>query len=318
MRVAIIGAGVAGLACASDLAAAGHDPVVFEKARGPGGRLSTRRTQAGAFDHGCPTLARGAWLLEFAGTGVTFADFAGHEVPVPTMSTLCRALAADLDVRPGVRIAGLARQPSGAIAPLADDGTDLGTFDAAAVTAPAPQAAELLHAAAPELASLAGSVAYAPCWAAMAAWPERLPITFDFRHEAAPGAPLQWAARESAKPGREPGERWTLQAGPGWTAGRLEDDADAVARDLVAALGVVAEAGALPAPAFLTAHRWRYARALEPLHEPCLVSEDRRLGAAGDWCAAAPQDGEPTALQHGAGVADALHSGRSLALGLAL
>jgi predicted NAD/FAD-dependent oxidoreductase len=86
-----------------------------------------------------------------------------------------------------------------------------------------------------------------------------------------------------------------------------------VARDLVAALGVAGRAGALPAPTFLTAHRWRYARAVAPLADPCLADATATIGAAGDWCAPAREPGDPGALQAGAGVPEALHSGRALA-----
>ena len=43
MRVAVIGAGIAGLNAARQLEAAGMEAVLFEKARGASGRLSTRR-----------------------------------------------------------------------------------------------------------------------------------------------------------------------------------------------------------------------------------------------------------------------------------
>ncbi|MEM9233841.1 MAG: FAD-dependent oxidoreductase, partial [Pseudomonadota bacterium] len=52
--VAIIGAGIAGLACAHTLRVAGRSVAVFDKGRGPGGRLSTRRSDHGIFDHGAP------------------------------------------------------------------------------------------------------------------------------------------------------------------------------------------------------------------------------------------------------------------------
>ena len=38
MRVAVIGAGIAGLAAGALLVQAGLTPVIFEKGRGPGGR----------------------------------------------------------------------------------------------------------------------------------------------------------------------------------------------------------------------------------------------------------------------------------------
>ena len=44
-RVAVIGAGLAGLACATALARAGHAVTVLDKGRGPGGRMSARRVE---------------------------------------------------------------------------------------------------------------------------------------------------------------------------------------------------------------------------------------------------------------------------------
>jgi predicted NAD/FAD-dependent oxidoreductase len=52
MYAGIIGAGIARLAAATSLRQAGHETVVFDKARGPGGRASTRRAAPFAFDHG--------------------------------------------------------------------------------------------------------------------------------------------------------------------------------------------------------------------------------------------------------------------------
>ncbi len=41
--VAVIGAGMTGITCARALADAGFDVTVFEKSRGLGGRMATRR-----------------------------------------------------------------------------------------------------------------------------------------------------------------------------------------------------------------------------------------------------------------------------------
>jgi predicted NAD/FAD-dependent oxidoreductase len=51
-RVAIVGAGVSGLACACTLLDSDVQVAVFDKARGTGGRTSTRRGDAITFDHG--------------------------------------------------------------------------------------------------------------------------------------------------------------------------------------------------------------------------------------------------------------------------
>ncbi|CAN0525952.1 unnamed protein product, partial [Scytosiphon promiscuus] len=50
-RIAIIGAGLAGLAAGRALAETGMTPVIFEKSRGLGGRLATRRMDFGPIDH---------------------------------------------------------------------------------------------------------------------------------------------------------------------------------------------------------------------------------------------------------------------------
>lgn len=51
-NIAIIGAGMAGITAARTLLKAGHRVHVFEKSRGAGGRMSTRETVFGSFDHG--------------------------------------------------------------------------------------------------------------------------------------------------------------------------------------------------------------------------------------------------------------------------
>nr|WP_255594549.1 NAD(P)-binding protein [Acidovorax sp. sif1233] len=52
--IAAIGAGLAGLSCAQALLQAGHMVHVFDKSRGPSGRMSTR----------CPEDEHGAWLCD--------------------------------------------------------------------------------------------------------------------------------------------------------------------------------------------------------------------------------------------------------------
>jgi renalase len=115
-HVAVIGAGVAGAACAAALARAGHRVTVFDKARGPGGRMSTRRGQhldahPMAFDHGAQYFtARDAgfhavvkqgvqagWVAPwaFAEAGVTPGDGQSVEpryVAVPGMPELARRI----------------------------------------------------------------------------------------------------------------------------------------------------------------------------------------------------------------------------------
>ena len=149
MRVAVVGAGLAGLFAARELRGAGHEVIVVEKSRGVGGRLASRRV---AGHRGRPRQPR-AWRRRPARTCTTaVADLAGPQVRDtpdglvdPAGATRLPKLLADgLDLRRGVRLAAL-RGGSAGIELGDEQGNTHGLVDAVVVTAPAPQAADLLE-----------------------------------------------------------------------------------------------------------------------------------------------------------------------------
>lgn len=299
MNVAVVGAGIAGLACAGELAATGVQVEVFEKSRGNGGRLATRRADPHAFDHGAQYFtvrdsqfaeqvarwqAAGA-VAEWTGRVVSLrsgcaTDTRLHRrfVGIPGMSAIGRELARGLDVHHETAVTSLAPHGSGWDV-LGEHGRVLGTFDRVVVAVPAPQAAPLL-AESEALATLAKHCAMAPCWAVMAAFDHRLPLDWDGAF--VEDAPLGWIMRDSSKPGRPAGECWVLHASPDWTREHLEQDKSVVVAPL---LDVFAQAaGVTTRPVYAVAHRWRHALPEEPLTLPYLFDEARGLAACGDWC----------------------------------
>ena len=300
--VAVVGAGLSGLACARTLADHGVRVQVFDKARGAGGRMSTRRAQAWQFDHGAqyftvrhPVFARqvdswrrdglvASWQGTIAvldsGNMVIKDDDTVRNVGVPGMNAVCRHLAADLGTVYQTRIGALER--AGEQWRLTtDQGADLGLFDAVVVSAPAPQTAALLEKVAPILAAEAEGVEMSPCWAVMAVFTGPLDLGFDgaFVHN----SPLSWVARNSSKPRRADGEAWVLHASPEWSREHLELDRTEAAQRLLDVFANTA-GGLAAAPVHLDAHRWRFALPPDPLAEPCLFDADLRLAACGDWC----------------------------------
>lgn len=288
MQIAIIGAGLAGLTCAASLAGAGHAVTVFDKGRGAGGRMSSRRvsTDAGeaSFDHGAQYFtARDpgfrAQLLRWSAAGLAAPwPAAGEEawVGTPTMNAPVRQLAAGLDVRWMQRIDRLV--PQSGRWHLAGAGIEAGPFETVVVALPAEQAAVLLRDVDETLAMRAADTPSLPCWTVMAAYAERLPIAADvLQHQGA----LDWAARNSAKPGRSGPESWVLQATPAWSAEHLEEEPGVVLDAMLALFGTAARVS-LPAPVFAAAHRWRYARS-GSAGDGMLWNPERRLGVCGDW-----------------------------------
>ncbi len=302
LKVAVVGAGLSGLTCARVVSDHGHRVRVFDKARGPGGRMSTRRACEHHFDHGAqyftvrdPRFARwvdgwrrdglvAVWTGEIAVVegGATLIKDVDTErwVAVPGMNSICRHLAAGLEMSYETRVSGMHRM-DGRWHLEAEGGPEIGEFDALVVSAPAPQTAALLESAAPELAARAAEVEMAPCWAAMVTFPRRLDTAFDgaFLHRSA----LSWAARNASKPGRPDGESWILHGSPDWSREHMELERDQAAACLLEAFGDAV--GGLPVdPAHLDAHRWRFALPVEALPEACLFDLELSLAACGDWC----------------------------------
>ncbi len=306
--IAVIGAGIAGLTAARTLGAAGRTVVVFDKGRGVGGRLSTRRTEHGPFDHGAQYVtardpefraAVDGWtaagvvarwsgrVVRLADGGRAEPDDAERHVGVPGMSALPRHLAVGLaDVRTDVRIDRIEGAP-GAWRLVAEDGGEAGPFAAVLVTVPSPQARPLLAPVAPSLAASAAAAPMAPCWAVMIAFES--PVETGFDAAFVTGGPLSWIARDGSKPGRPAGERWVLHGSPDWSTSVIEASADDVIRDLSAAFAGVA--GRLPGVARAAAHRWRFALPTAGVAEGYAFDAERAIGIAGDWCAGARVEG---------------------------
>jgi renalase len=224
----VVGGGVAGLACATRLAAGGRAVTLFERSHRVGGRVSTRVAGALSFNHGAQFASArdGGFAVlmgELRDEGVALpwpAAGKGRWTGAPFMSAIPAAMArrataaggsivlraevtALMSVPGGWRVevagVGAAGVEAGGSAGTVPDARGVGEGPVAVVLAvPAPEAMRLLRAVAPEVvASLAG-VTMAPCWTLMLGLEARLDAP-DVLH---PGAgPVSWASRDSARPG---------------------------------------------------------------------------------------------------------------------
>ena len=305
LNIAVIGAGIAGLSCATALQAAGHSVQVFDKSRGGGGRMSTRRSadETWQCDHGAqyftardPAFAAEVARWQQAGVAALWAPRVAvlndpslrqpgpldRFVGTPRMTAPAQWLAGSLKRSLGTTIQRLHREGPHWQIETAEHGRLDSRFDAVLLALPAPQAWPLAEPHAPALAAAAASVRMRGCWALMLQFDSPVDLPFDAAF--VNSGPLRWIARDSSKPGRTaanaaPQETWLLHAEAEWSEAHLELPPDEAAALMLAAFAALGG----PAPPRWTAHRWRYADTRQPLLDGCLWDVSLRLGLCGDW-----------------------------------
>ncbi len=243
---------------------------VFDKGRFAGGRIATRTTPVGDFDHGAQFVRLHAQPDDSAGLRLASAstlqawDFHGRAVDawigVPQMRQLPATWANGLSIASSVTVTRLARRADGWWLTLHEPAgatSTAGPYDAVMLTVPVPQLTALLPAVAPP----PPPVTYAPCLTLMAACLPGCPASIDLDGSA--DGPVAWLATEHDKPGRGGAARITVQAGPQWSEAHFEVPAEAVQEQMVRAL---AACGWPVEP--VAYHRWRYARVVQAAPGP--------------------------------------------------
>ncbi len=309
-KIAMVGAGISGLSCARALADQGCEITIFEKSRGVGGRMATRRLDGGiSLDHGAQYFtARDERFLQhvkswqqqglvekWAGRIVSLTKGVAEPsttqidryVGVPGMTSIARHLSQGLAIQGDTRVARLVRQAS-QWELISDKEVSLGTFDHVLSCAPPVQTADLFREHTPLTKTIA-SVQMHPCWAVMLQLAKPLDVPFDgaFVQESS----LGWIARNSSKPQRKADvETWVLHATPAWSTEHLELSPDAALALLLPALAE-ATGIAIDPPVYASAHRWRYSIPASTFPEAALWDAANGLGACGDWCGGARIEG---------------------------
>lgn len=315
VRVAVIGAGIAGAACAASLRDAGLEVTLFDKSRGVGGRMATRRAEwAGAdgtalqaeFDHGAqhiparhPRFRAALRRAEAAGVVAAWAPRVHGAWPAPVrreawvplggMPGLARHVIGATPVQLNFQVQRLQRGGDGWRV-VAVDGRTQGPFDQVLLAMPPAQAAVLLAGHHDRWADGLAAVRMEPCWTLMAATQD-LDWPWDACEPEARRSPLAWVARNDRKPGRTAPAgmaTWVAHASAAWSAAHLEDTPAAVQAALSQALAALLPTGVKLQWHHRAVQRWRYAvpAAAAPAAE-CWWDGRRGLGVCGDFLSAA-------------------------------
>lgn len=301
-RIAVIGAGMSGLTLSRALQH--HAQItIFEKSRGVGGRMSTRRADPYAFDHGAQFFtarseAFNAWIAPMLAAGVVqrwdarVAEFErtiklreyqwdasdAHYVGAPAMNAVAKYMSQGLDIRLGVRVQTLQKQ-SGMWQLSDDQGNALGSFDWVIVAIPAEQAAELL----PSTLSCYPEVQATRmqgCFSLMLGFEHALPLDFDVAR--IKDSDIQWIAVNSSKPARNPYWCLTVNSSNSWADAHMEDDRNQV-QDYLSQLTSEIIGHGLSGAAHKALHGWRYATISTQQESSFLMDAQEKIGVCGDW-----------------------------------
>lgn len=297
-RTLIVGAGLSGLMAARQLAVAGHEVTVFDKGRGVGGRLATRRMGDARLDHGAQfftvrsdefaahvtSWVEAGVVREWCrGFGSASSDNSSDEpdghpryVGNTGMTDIAKYLTRDLDVRTSMLAFSLER--TGSQWTLTTDDGDKHVADSIILTAPLPQSFSLLFSAGLELPEEIRTIDYDRTLGLLAV------VSSGAHRVTAPGGlqnpdeVFSFIGDNHAK-GISPAHALTFHANPTWSLTHFDDDLDAIHAALLhEAQRWLGEATILDSQP----KKWRFATPQRTYGERCWVDDTGTLVVAGD------------------------------------
>ena len=289
--IVIVGAGLAGLSAADELATAGFKTLLIDKGRSPGGRLASRSFGGATFDHGAQFFTTRserfkATASQWVEAGLVKPWFNGYpDHPdghpryrgEPSMNAIAKALAGGKNLLLSTRVEAIETDDQGWQVHTDSDQT----FSCRAIlfTCPVPQTLTLLtnsHITLPSpLGSRLAYIEYDPCIAVLAVLdsPAKLP---------APGAlalnegPIDWIS-DNQKKGISPIPAVTLHASATFSTDNFNRDRETVGLELIElARPIIGNANISQ----FQVHGWKYSKPRTTDSEPCL--------SVNDFCAMPP------------------------------
>lgn len=288
--VAVVGAGIAGCACAAVLIGAGVDVTVLDRGRAAGGRMSSRTLHGRPVDLGASYLTArdprfqavlDAWVdrgvarpwtdrfpvLSPAGLGAPKPGPMRYGAPAGLRS-LVEDLAGPLQVRQQAQVTAVGPGPVVHV-----DGEPPRPYDAVVLAMPDPQALAVLDIGHTEARAAVAAREWLPVLALAAGFDARgWDLDGAFVHD---DPVLEWVADDGTRRG-DGAPVLVAHSTSAFAAAHLQDPAAAETAMVAALTGLLA----LPAPTWAQVQRWTYAKPAGPRDEPFHLGPE--VGLCGD------------------------------------
>ena len=314
MKIAIIGAGLTAATIAQKLTTEQPEwsVTIFEKSRGAGGRMTTKRRDMGWLDMGAQYFTArsdafqqeveawvdAGWANIWDGSLFTFEkgslkpsdDDQTRYIGTPYMNSPVseRIEASGAELICNIRISQL-HWAEGYWKLVDDQGNHHGPFDRVISTVPCEQAKELVRGQS-ELAAALEGFRMAPTWSAAIQFEHDITEKLDELPDGmfVKSGPVSWISRNGSRQERaeqQASEVWIVHFGPYWSQRYLEQEPEFIKKSAREELRRVLQVK-LPEISQAIMHRWRYARNAEESKTDetgYLIDPTETLMVAGDW-----------------------------------
>lgn len=302
IKIAIIGAGLSGLTIANKLKN-NANIIIFEKARGVGGRLATRRAEPYVFDHGAqffkaktnefksfidPMIKGGVlkvWEARFAEIDnsriISKRQWSAddpHYVGVSGMSAMAKFLSQDLTIQLQTRVSSIKKYQDKWI--IQDtQGANLGEYDWVISTMPVEQMFDMFESSQLKMPAIK-RVKMQGCFSLMLGFQKPLDLEFDAA--LVRGADISWVSVNSSKPGREKAFSLLINSTNKWADAHIDNNKaellQYLCREASNVIGID-----LSSADHKDIHCWRYANITKQKTETHYIDSKNKIGICGDW-----------------------------------
>jgi renalase len=294
--IAIIGAGMTGLTCAQILNKNHFHCTVYDKSRGLGGRMATRRIdQTTSFDHGAqyitatnPDFQR---YLSIAQKNNSAHNWKPRILPpktivssdwvvgAPQMNSLFSNIITDKSIQLSSKVSSVRRNGKRWLVRINECETQI-EYDIVILAIPAPQAALILEPT-EGVSSQLKKIKMNPCWTLMLAFDAQIETGFDVWQQ--PSKDISWIAHNGTKLMR-PNEKccWVIHSSALWAQQKL-GISKTLAVDELCNILPKSISKHINSNTFMQSHLWRFAFSSTILKKAYCSTKDYSLLAGGDW-----------------------------------